>query len=112
MAESFEEAMEQAMAGIFQKGAEQITNEQIKKFCNVRYGVSFTLAAKLKVKPPNQHPLYEWLTTKAHNEYKDSEVTWNFQKYLINPTGQLIGVFEPGVTPFDDTLLSAMNIKL
>ena len=57
---------------------------EIRKFCTDNYGVSFPLMEKISVKGEDMHPLYKWLTSKENNGVKDSEVTWNFQKYLYD----------------------------
>ncbi len=90
-------------------GQEPGTNQEIQSFCTAKFGVSFPLAAKISVLPPNQHPLYEWLTQASENGYKDSTVEWNFQKYLINENGELSHVFAPSVEPFSDELLNAIK---
>ena len=48
------------------------------------------------------HPLYKWLTSKAANGVLDSEVSWNFQKYLIDENGKLVGFLKPAVKPLSD----------
>ena len=73
--------------------------DQIKSFCTVRYGVSFPLSEKIKVKGANQHPLYQWLTKKELNGRRNSKVHWNFQKYLISPDGKLIDVYYSTTSP-------------
>lgn len=76
------------------------TNAEIKEFCRVNYGVSFPMMSKISVKGKDIHPLYEWLTQKAKNTVMDSDVQWNFQKYMISETGTLIGMVEPKKAPF------------
>jgi glutathione peroxidase len=68
-------------------------NEEIQEFCQVNYGVSFLITEKIDVKGDDQHPLYEWLTSKKLNNKKSSSVKWNFQKYLISPDGKLIDYY-------------------
>ncbi|WP_040559977.1 glutathione peroxidase [Kordia algicida OT-1] len=68
-------------------------SEQIQEFCELNFGVTFLLTEKLDVKGKNQHPLYEWLTTKKLNGRRNSKVRWNFQKYLIDQNGKLIDYF-------------------
>jgi glutathione peroxidase len=82
-------------------GQEPDTATEIQQFCKVRYGVTFPLTAKVDVKGKNQHPLYKWLTQKSLNGVQDSEVAWNFQKYLINPQGHLLKVYPSAASPFD-----------
>jgi glutathione peroxidase len=83
--------------------------EKIREFCSKNYGVSFPMAAKIDVKGKNMHPLYVWLTQKKYNNFSDNSVKWNFQKYLIDETGKLIEVFEPGVDPLSDRITSAIE---
>jgi len=64
--------------------------EDIQSFCELNFGVSFTMTEKVKVKGPQAHPLYQWLTSKEKNGVKSSSVKWNFQKYLISPERVLI----------------------
>jgi glutathione peroxidase len=68
---------------------------EIRKFCTDNYGVTFPLMEKISVKGNDMHPVYQWLTSKEKNGVKDSEVTWNFQKYLIDEKGNLIDMIPP-----------------
>ncbi|GGG34995.1 glutathione peroxidase [Croceivirga lutea] len=65
----------------------------IQGFCEVNFGVTFPLTEKLNVKGVDQHPLYQWLTSKELNGKKNSSVKWNFQKYLISPRGNLVDYY-------------------
>jgi glutathione peroxidase len=69
------------------------SSSEIAEFCEVNYGVSFLITEKIEVKGDNQHPLYEWLTSKKLNTKKSSSVKWNFQKYLVSPEGELIDYY-------------------
>ena len=66
---------------------------QIQEFCELNFGVTFLLTEKLAVKGSNQHPLYQWLTSKELNGKKSSSVKWNFQKYLVDDKGNLIDYY-------------------
>ena len=77
------------------------TNEEIATFCQRNYGVTFPMMAKISVKGKDQHPIYKFLTQKALNGFMDSEVSWNFQKYLINEQGQIDKVISPKTAPDD-----------
>ena len=81
---------------------------EIKEFCTKNYGVSFLMSEKSQVKGANQHPLYKWLTNKSENGIKDSNVSWNFQKYLVDENGKLMQVFKSGVNPLDDSITSLL----
>lgn len=82
-------------------GQEPGSNDQIEAFCKANYGVSFPMMAKISVKGKDIHPLYSFLTQKNKNGYKDSEVEWNFQKYLIDGEGHLAKVLSPRTLPTD-----------
>ena len=80
------------------------SNEEIAGFCQKNYGVTFPMAQKSDVKGEQQNSIYKWLTSKAENGFQDSEVKWNFQKYLLNEKGELIGVFMSDVKPMSEEL--------
>ena len=69
------------------------TSEQIASFCKLNYGVTFLITEKVDVKGDAQHPLYSWLTDKKLNGNKNSNVKWNFQKYLVGENGKLIDYY-------------------
>ena len=84
---------------------------EIRKFCTENYGVTFPMMEKISVKGNDMHPLYQWLTSKDKNGVKDSEVTWNFQKYLIDENGKLIDVINPKVKPDSKEVLDLISLK-
>ncbi len=81
------------------------TNQDIKEFCDSKYGVTFPIMSKISVKGDDMHPLYKWLTSKSANGVIDSEVAWNFQKYLIDEEGNLVGFLKPAVKPLSDEVV-------
>jgi len=81
------------------------TDDEIKEFCTSNYGVTFQMMSKISVKEKDMHPVYQWLTSKEKNGKMDSEVTWNFQKYLIDENGQLVDFVEPKVSPLDESII-------
>ncbi len=85
-------------------GQEPGTNQEIQQFCSARYGVSFPMAAKVGVRK-NPHPVYQWLQQKSLNGKMDSEVKWNFHKYLLDENGQLVASYPSSTSPFDDAIL-------
>jgi glutathione peroxidase len=87
------------------------TNAEIKEFCTKNYGVSFPMMEKISVKGKDIHPLYQWLTTKSRNGVMDSEVQWNFQKYLIDENGTLVDMVPPRVKPTDDRIVNWIKGK-
>lgn len=90
-------------------GQEPGTNEEIVSFCQKNYGVSFLMTEKVDVKGSKQHPLYAWLTSKELNGNSDSKVKWNFQKYLISESGELIEYFGSNVSPMDAQITSKLK---
>lgn len=81
------------------------SNQQIAEFCKINYGVTFPMMEKITVKGKNEHPLYQFLTQKNKNGVKDSEVKWNFQKYLIGTDGKLEKVISPRTSPQDKEII-------
>ncbi|NOZ34119.1 MAG: glutathione peroxidase [Chlorobi bacterium] len=84
------------------------TNEEIKSFCTLNYGVTFPMMAKIHVKGKNIHPVYQWLTQKDKNGVLDSKIKWNFQKYIIDENGNLLNVFYSKTKPFDKSILKLL----
>lgn len=82
------------------------SESEIRIFCSEKYGVTFPMMEKISVKGKDIHPLYEWLTSKEKNGVMDSEVKWNFQKYLIDETGKLFDVIPPKEKPTSDKVLA------
>lgn len=82
------------------------TESEIAAFCQKNYGVTFPMMSKISVKGEDMHPLYTFLTNKSANGLQDSEVEWNFQKYLIGEEGYLEKVLSPRVLPTDDEIVS------
>jgi glutathione peroxidase len=80
-------------------GQEPGTNQEIAEFCSSKYEVSFPMMAKIVVKGEEMHPLYKWLTQASENGVEDSKVAWNFQKYLIDEEGRLVGHVPPRKRP-------------
>jgi len=75
------------------------SNKEIATFCSKNYGVTFPMMEKISVKGEDMAPLYHFLTEKSKNGFQDSQVEWNFQKYLINEKGQLVKVISPKTLP-------------
>jgi glutathione peroxidase len=82
------------------------TDQEIKNFCTSNYNVKFPLMSKISVKGDDIDPLYKWLTSKKLNGVMDSEVTWNFQKYLIDENGKLVDMIPPKENPYSDKVVN------
>ncbi len=110
-------------------GQEPGSNEEIQTFCKTSYGVQFPLYSKIQVTGPNKHPLYQHLTTeKPDTEDREvmekglrghkleptrkPEVLWNFEKFLINRSGQVVRRFSPDTAPDSPKLVAAIEAEL
>jgi glutathione peroxidase len=79
------------------------TAAEIQNFCNVNFGVTFPLSAKIEVNGPGRHPLYGWLTAKENGFSGD--IGWNFEKFLIDRDGRVSCRYPAGTKPTDPGLL-------
>ncbi len=86
-------------------GQEPGTDTQIATFCKQNYGVTFPMMSKISVRGDEMHKVYKFLTQKAKNGLEDSEVSWNFQKYLIDKNGSLVRVVSPKTLPTDKSIV-------
>jgi len=84
-------------------------NDEVKKFCKLKYGVSFPLTPKMIVKGPQKDPLFKFLT---NTESGEKEIGWNFEKFLVDRSGKLVNRFSSKVEPEDDQLIAALNAAL
>ncbi len=82
------------------------TNDEIREFCSANYGVTFPMMSKISVKGKDIHPVYEWLTQKSENGVMDSEVKWNFQKYMIDENGHLVDMVPPKEKPDSEKIIN------
>ncbi|MGA2407226.1 MAG: glutathione peroxidase [Bacteroidales bacterium] len=87
------------------------TAAEIRKFCTENYGVTFPLMEKISVKGNDMAPIYKWLTSKEKNGVMDSEVKWNFQKYLIDENGKLVDVIYSKDKPTSDKVIAWISSK-
>lgn len=87
------------------------TASEIRQFCTDKYGVTFPLMEKISVVGDNMHPLYKWLTSKDKNGVMDSEVKWNFQKYLISEDGKLVDVLYSKEKPESEKSIKWLSAK-
>jgi glutathione peroxidase len=93
-------------------GQEPGTDADIKTFCTTTYGVTFPMFSKISVKGADQHPLYRYLTSDSTNPDFAGQVKWNFTKYLVNRTGNIVGKFGSSVKPMSEELVGAIEAAL
>ena len=112
-------------------GQEPGSNGEIASFCETKFGVKFPMYEKIVVKGEGQHPLYQQLvaarptaqqnpegtlrkTLEKHGlaPTNDTDVMWNFEKFLVNRRGEVVGRFAPDIAPKDPALTSAIEAEL
>ena len=81
------------------KGQEPGSNKEIKEFCTGTYGVTFPIMSKVVVTGENKAPIYKWLTEKSENGKLNSQVMWNFQKYMIDENGNFVNFVPSKISP-------------
>jgi glutathione peroxidase len=74
-------------------------NEEIAQFCQLNYGVSFPMMAKIDVNGPAADPLYQWLSDEARGLLGSKSIKWNFTKFLVGKDGQVIKRYAPADPP-------------
>lgn len=92
-------------------GNETRSDAEIKQYCQQNYNVNFFIASKNSVSGLYIQPVYNWLKHTEENGVMDVEIMSDFQKILINNDGNIIGVFAPGVSPTDTSIVSAITIN-
>ncbi len=90
-------------------GQEPGTNEEIKKFCSLKYNVTFPMFSKIDVKGNNTHPLYKYLTEESGF---NGGISWNFNKFLVGPDGKVAARFDQGTDPMDPKVTAAVESVL
>lgn len=88
------------------------SNAEIKEFCSSKYKVSFPMLGKVVVKGDGISPLYAYLTGKDTNPKYAGDIKWNFEKFLINRKGEVVGRFASKVAPDSDELAKAIKTEL
>ena len=88
------------------------TDEEIQNFCSLTYGVTFPMFSKISVKGKDIHPLYAFLTDKKTNPGFGGKITWNFNKFLVDRTGAIVGRFDTKDEPLGDKIPRAVQEAL
>ncbi|WP_455358238.1 glutathione peroxidase [Streptomyces sp. SYSU K21746] len=93
-------------------GQEPGSSEEIQTFCSVSYGVTFPLLEKTEVNGAGRHPLYAELTNTADAAGEAGDITWNFEKFLISPQGEVVARFRPATEPEAAEVVAAIEAQL
>jgi glutathione peroxidase len=91
-------------------GQDPGSNEEISSFCEVNYGVSFPMMAKVDVNGAAADPLFKWLTAEAPGLLGSKAIKWNFTKFLVGKDGQVIQRYAPQSAP--ETLVKDIEAAL
>ncbi len=90
-------------------GQEPGTEAEIKEFCSTKYNVTFPMFAKISVVGTDQHPLYNFLTNKTTNPEFGGDISWNFNKFLVDRQGNIVARFGPKDTPEGEPITAAVE---
>ena len=93
-------------------GQEPGSAEEIAEFCSATYGVTFPMFEKIEVNGPGRHAIYTELTAVPDANGEAGDVQWNFEKFLIGPSGEVVARFSPRVEPEDETVVAAIEATL
>ncbi|MGR1221007.1 glutathione peroxidase [Metapseudomonas otitidis] len=86
------------------------SEDEIRKFCTLNYGVTFPLGSKMDVNGASRHPLYRLLA--GEGAEFPGDITWNFEKFLVGKDGRVLARFSPRTTPEDPVLVAAIEKAL
>ncbi|KIF66414.1 glutathione peroxidase [Streptomyces sp. AcH 505] len=93
-------------------GQEPGTAEEIQTFCSATYGVTFPMLEKTDVNGESRHPLYVELTKTADGAGEAGDVSWNFEKFLLSPQGEVVARIRPRTEPDAPEVVSAIEAQL
>ena len=80
-------------------GQEPGTDTEILEFATSKFGVSFPMFSKIDVNGDGAAPLYDWLKSEQPGDGDSSDITWNFEKFLVDGDGNVVARFGPQITP-------------
>jgi glutathione peroxidase len=93
-------------------GQEPGSAEEIAEFCSTTYGVTFPMYEKIDVNGEGRHPIYDQLTATPDAAGQAGDIQWNFEKFVVAPSGEIVGRFRPQTKPDDPELLAAIEAVL
>jgi glutathione peroxidase len=93
-------------------GQEPGSSEEIAEFCSATYGVTFPMTEKVEVNGPGRHPLYDVLVEVADERGHSGDITWNFEKFLLDGDGRVVARWNPSVEPDDARVIEAVESVL
>ena len=94
------------------KAQEPGSAEEIAEFCSATYGVTFPMTAKVDVNGDGRHALYEELVQIPDPDGEAGDVQWNFEKFLVDGSGDVVARFRPRTLPDDPAVVAAIEAML
>jgi glutathione peroxidase len=93
-------------------GQEPGTEAEIQTFCSTRYDVTFPLFSKIEVNGAGRDPLYAFLTSQPTAPDGAGDIQWNFAKFLVGKSGEVLARFSPTEAPTSDEVVKAIETAL
>jgi glutathione peroxidase len=93
-------------------GQEPGSSEEIAEFCSATYGVTFPMTEKVEVNGPGRHAIYDELVSTPDESGNDGDITWNFEKFLVDRDGRVVARFNPRTEPDDPRLVQSIDALL
>jgi glutathione peroxidase len=93
-------------------GQEPGSSEEIAEFCSATYGVTFPMTEKVEVNGPGRHAIYDELVRTPDESGNDGDITWNFEKFLVDRDGHVVARFNPRTEPDDPRLVQSIDALL
>ena len=90
-------------------GQEPLMPDEIAEFCSATYGMTFPMTEKVDVNGRRRHPLYQSLVEATDADGNAGEVEWNFEKFLVAPSGDVVARFRPRTDPEADEVIAAIE---
>ena len=93
-------------------GQEPGSASEIAEFCSATYGVTFPMTEKIDVNGEDRHEIYQTLVSAPNEKGEAGDVQWNFEKFLVSPSGSVVARFRPKVEPDDPRIVAAIEAQL
>jgi glutathione peroxidase len=90
-------------------GSETRTSAEVKQFCQSNYNAGFLIASTTPVTGAGAHPVFNWLSSAIENGAANTAIIGDFQKFLIDKEGNLVGIYSPSISPTDPKIINAIT---
>jgi glutathione peroxidase len=93
-------------------GQEPGSSEEIAEFCSATYGVTFPMTEKVEVNGAGRHAVYDELVRTPDESGREGDISWNFEKFLVDADGRVVARFNPRIEPDDSRLVQSIDALL